>query len=52
LEAEIKRLEQLERLEQMNNAALEQLNDIKRAIEVSRLISIAEEEERKRKYLN
>ena len=52
LEAEIKRLEQLERLEQMNYAALEQLNDIKRAIEIRALINTAEEEERKRNFLN
>ena len=46
LDAEIKRLEQMEYLEQMNNAKMEQLNDIKRAIEINTLITLAEQEKK------
>lgn len=42
LEDEIKRLEQMEYLEQMNAAQMEQLDEIKRAIHVHTLIALAE----------
>jgi hypothetical protein len=47
LEAEIKRLEQMEYLEELSNAHMEQLNDIKRAIEINTLITMAEQDKRK-----
>ena len=40
LDAEIKRLEHLEYLEQMNEAQMEQLSDIKRAININTLITL------------
>lgn len=40
LEAEIKRLEQIELLEQMNDAQAEQLEDIKRAIQINTLVTM------------
>lgn len=44
LDAEIKRLEHMEHLEQMNNARMEQLNEIKRAIEINTLVTLMEQE--------
>ena len=41
LDAEIKRLEQMEYLEQLNDARAEQLNEIKRAIDLNTLVTIA-----------
>ena len=43
LEDEIKRLEQMEYLEQINAAQMEQLDEIKRAIHVHTLIALAEQ---------
>ncbi|MBQ8310500.1 MAG: hypothetical protein IJX80_05750 [Clostridia bacterium] len=50
LDAEIKRLEQMEYLEQMNNERMEQLNNIKRAIDINTLVTIAEAAKDKREY--
>lgn len=47
LDREIRRLEQLEYLEEMNAARMEELEDIKRAIHVNSLITLAEQN---RKY--
>lgn len=44
LDAEIKRLEHLEYLEQMNTAQMEELNGIKRAIQINTLVTWAEGE--------
>jgi len=44
LDAEIKRLEQMEYLEQMNYARMEQLNEIKRAIDINTLVTLVEHE--------
>lgn len=41
LDAEIKRLEHMEYLEQMNDAQLEQLSEIKRAIDVNTMVNVA-----------
>ena len=49
LEAEIKRLEHMEHLEQMNNARMEKLEDVKRAVEINTLVTLALEEEEKRR---
>lgn len=50
LDAEIKREEQMAYLEQMNNARMEQLENIKRAIEINTLVtSIVEENKNKNK---
>lgn len=46
LDIEIKRLEQMEYLEQMNNAHMEQLNDIKRAIYINTLINLAQQDKK------
>ena len=46
LEAEIKRLEQMEYLEQMHSAQMDQLDDIKRAIQVNTMITLAEQNRR------
>lgn len=43
LDAEIKRLEHMEHLEQMNDARLEQLSEIKRAIDVNTMVNVAEQ---------
>ena len=51
LNAEIKRVEQMEYLEQMNSERMEQLESIKRAIEINTLVtSIAEENRNKNNY--
>jgi glucosamine 6-phosphate synthetase-like amidotransferase/phosphosugar isomerase protein len=51
LNAEIKRVEQMEYLEQMNSERMEQLESIKRAIEINTLVtSIAEENRSKNNY--
>lgn len=51
LDAEIKRVEQMEYLERMNNERMEQLESIKRAIEINTLVtSIAEENRNKNSY--
>lgn len=47
LEAEIKRYKQMEYMEQLNNAQMEKLNDIQRAINVNTLITLAEQDKRK-----
>lgn len=46
LDAEIKRLEHMEYLEQMNNEQMDRLDDIKRAIEINTMITLAEQEKR------
>ncbi len=46
LDAEIKHLEQMEYWEQMNNARLEQLNDIKRAIDINTLVTLVEQDKK------
>lgn len=43
LDAEIKRLEQIEYLEQMNDAHLEQLNNIQRAIDINTFITLSKQ---------
>ena len=47
LDAEIKRLEHMEHLEQMNYAQMEQLNNIKRAIDINTLVTLAEQDKRR-----
>lgn len=48
LEDEIKRLEQMARLEQMNTAQMEQLENIKRAIHINTLVTLIEQDKNKR----
>ncbi len=47
LEAEIKHIEHMEYEEQMNNARIEQLNNIERAIHIHTLVTLAEQEKNK-----
>ena len=47
LEAEIKRLEQMEYLEQMNEAHLQRLDEIKRAIDINTLVVSIEKRSRR-----
>ena len=42
LDAEIKRMEQMAYMEELNNAQLEQLSEIKRAIDINTMVTIAE----------
>ncbi len=48
LEDEIKRLEQMAHLEQMNTAQMEQLENIKRAIHINTLVTLIEQDKNKR----
>ena len=47
LDAEIKRLEQMEHWEQMNQAKIAKLNEIQRAIEINTLVTLTEENNKK-----
>ena len=46
LDAEIKRLEHMEHLEQLNNAQLESMYEIKRAIDINTLVTLSEQNRR------
>ena len=46
LDSEIKRLEEMEHLEQLNNARIEQLNSIKRAIDINTLVILSDQNRR------
>ena len=50
LEAEIKRLEQMEQLEQMHFAEMEQLSSIKRSIDINTLATLMEQENNRSQY--
>ena len=50
LDAEIKRLEHMEYLEELNNAQLEQLNGIRRAVDINTLVTLTELEKLNSKY--